>query len=298
MGMNIQKLSKDPRAMKALTGLSYQEFTDLLPTFAKEVLNIQRLKPNRKRKVGGGKKGKLPTMESKLFFILFYLKTYPTFDVLGFITDRDRGKCCRSVHILLLALKKTLGKEIVLPERKITSVEEFIRKFPGVKDVFFDGTERRIQRPKNKKRQNKMYSGKKKANTRKNVIVSNRKKRILFLSPTRSGRRHDKKIVDKSELEIPKDVGKWGDTGFQGLDKVYDNVLIPKKGTKKHPLTPEEKADNKVISSFRVVIEHTLAGIKRFGILTDVLRNKIGIFDDLIMEVGCGLWNFHLRYTS
>lgn len=296
--MNIQKLSRDPRAMKALTGSSYQEFTDLLPTFEKAYIDNQRQKPNRQRKVGGGKKGKLPTMESKLFFILFYLKAYPTFDVLGFMTDRDRGKCCRSVHILLTVLKKALGREIVLPERKIRTVEEFLEKFPEAKDIFFDGTERRIQRPKNKKRQNKLYSGKKKANTRKNVIVSDEKKRILFLSPTKSGRRHDKRIVDKSILKVPDDVGKWVDTGFQGLDKLYQNVVMPKKGTKRCPLSQGDKANNHIISSFRVVVEHALAGIKRFRILTDVLRNKIGMFDDLLMEVCSGLWNYHLRYTS
>lgn len=296
--MNIQKLSHDPRAMKALTGLSYQEFEDLVPTFEKSYRDIQRQKPNRQRKVGGGKKGKLPSPESKLFFILFYLKAYPTFDVLGFMTDRDRGKCCRSVHILLKALKNTLGREIVLPERKIRTVEEFLEKFPEAKDVFFDGTERRIQRPKNKKRQNKLYSGKKKANTRKNIIVSDEHKRILFLSPTKSGRRHDKRIVDKSVLHIPDSVGKWMDTGFQGLDKFYERVVMPKKGTKKHPLSITDKADNRIISSFRVVVEHALAGIKRFRILTDVLRNKIGLFDDMIIEIASGLWNFHLRYTS
>ena len=296
--MNIPKLSRDPRAMKALTGLSYQEFINLLPTFEQAIFDIQKQKPNRKRKVGGGKKGKLPTVESKLFFILFYIKTYPTFDVLGFMTDRDRGKCCRSVQLLLRALKKTLGREIVLPERKINSVEEFLEKFPEVKDVFLDGSERRIQRPKDQKRQNKLYSGKKKANTRKNVIVADEKKRILFLSPTKSGRRHDKRIVDKSILKIPEGVGKWADTGFQGLDKFYENVVLPKKGTKKNPLTLADKINNKVISSFRVVVEHALAGIKRFRILTDTLRNKIGLFDDMIMEVCSGLWNFHLRYTS
>lgn len=296
--MNIQKLSRDHRAMKALTGLSHQEFTDLIPVFGEAYLDEQRRKPNRQRKVGGGKKGKLPTMESKLFFILFYVKSYPTFDVLGFMTDRDRGKCCRSAHLSLKALKKALGREIVLPERKIHSVEEFLEKFPEAKDVFFDGTERRIQRPKNKKRQTKLYSGKKKANTRKNVIVSDEKKRILFLSPTKSGRRHDKRIVDKSILKIPDNVGKWADTGFQGLDKLYENTVMPKKGTKKNPLSKEDKENNKIISSFRVVVEHAIGGIKRFRVLTDTLRNKIGLFDDMVMEVCSGLWNYHLRYSS
>lgn len=114
----------------------------------------------------------------------------------------------------LFALKKALGYEIVLPKRKIHSVEEFIKLFSDVKDVFLDGTERKIQRPKKKKNQNKQYSGKKKTHTRKNVIMTEEKKKVLFLSKTKSGKRHDKKIYGKSILKIPPNVAKWTDTGF------------------------------------------------------------------------------------
>ena len=37
-----------------------------------------------------------------------------------------------------------------LPKRKINSVEDFLSRYPGVKRVMIDGTERRIQRPKDK----------------------------------------------------------------------------------------------------------------------------------------------------
>jgi hypothetical protein len=76
--MNISKLSRDPRAIKAVTGLSYQEFSDLAPTFAKALYEIQSERQGRRRKPGGGQKGILKTTEDELFFILFYLKTYPT----------------------------------------------------------------------------------------------------------------------------------------------------------------------------------------------------------------------------
>lgn len=284
--------------MKALTGVSMEEFNDLLPSFDKALIEIRKQGKGRQRKPGGGQKGHLKTAADKLFFILFYIKTYPTFDVLAFWSNKSRGRSCEAVHLYLRVLQKSLGRKMVLPERKIRTVEEFLEKFPEAKDVFFDGTERRIQRPKDNKRQNKLYSGKKKANTRKNVIVSDEKKKILFLSPTKSGRRHDKRIIDKSILKIPDTVGKWADTGFIGLDKLFENTVIPKKGTKKNPLSLADKANNNVISSFRVVVEHAIAGIKRFRILTDTLRNKIGLFDDVAMEVCSGLWNFHLRYAS
>lgn len=294
--MNISKLSKDPRAIKALTGLSYQEFINLLPNFEKALDETRLEQPNRQRAVGGGQKGKLPTIKDKLFFILFYLKTYPTFDVLAFFTDKSRCRACKHTQLFSKALSKALGKELVLPERKINSVEEFIRKFPEVKDVFPDGTERRIQRPKKQKQNKKYYSGKKKTHTRKNIIVCDENKRILIITPTKAGKRHDKRLIDKAGLieHIPKDVGIWTDSGFQGIQHLHPNTLICKRGRKNKPLTDLEKKENRVISSFRIVSEHAIGGMKRYRAVSDVFRNKIGLLDDLFIEIAGGLWNYHL----
>ena len=285
--------------MKALTGLSYQEFTDLVPTFKRALYDIQNEKKGRKRVPGGGRRGKLPTIEDKLFFILFYLKTYPTFDVLGFFTDRERSHSCESVHMLSKVLQRALGRKIALPKRKIHSVEEFLERFPEVTDVFLDGTERRIQRPKNSKRNKRHYSGKKKAHTRKNIVAVDSRKRIMILSPTKSGRRHDKRLQDKGALveHIPKNVNIWADSGFQGIQHVHPNTLVCKRAKKNRPLTIEERKENRVISSFRIVAEHAIGGMKRYRILSDTFRNKLGTFDDLVPELGAGLWNYHLQYT-
>ena len=91
----------------------------------------------------------------KLFYILLYLKIYPTFDVAGFLFDTDRSRTCRWVQQYLPVLEKTLGKTCDLPKRKIRSVEEFLKEFPEVKDVLIDGTEGRINRPTNPKNQKK-----------------------------------------------------------------------------------------------------------------------------------------------
>ena len=130
--------------------------------------------------------------------------------------------------------------------------------------------------------------------------MSDEKKKILFLSPTKSGRRHDKRLADKVSLvqRIPPTVGVWADSGFQGIQHLHPNTLIPKRGSKNHPLIDGEKRENRIISSFRIVIEHAIGGVKRYRALSDVLRNKIGWLDDLFIELGAGLWNFHLRYAA
>jgi hypothetical protein len=297
--MNISKLSHNKRTLHALIGMSYQEFTNLVPVFEKTLYEYYTNKPNRKRKAGGGKRGHLKTTEDKLFFILFYMKTYPTFDVLAFFSNKGRGRSCEAVHLYLSLLEKALGKKIRLPERKITSVEEFLEKFPEVKDVFVDGTERRMQHPKKVKRNKRQYSGKKKGHTRKNIIMTDEHKRILLVSPTKPGRRHDKNCIDRILLteHIPKSVAIWGDSGFQGIHHKHGNTLVAKRGRKDRPLTVEEKRENHVISSFRVVAEHAIGGMKRYRVVTDTLRNKLGMFDDRIAVVTAGLWNYRLLYT-
>jgi hypothetical protein len=298
--MNISKLSRDPRAIKAVTGLSYEEFSDLVPTFAKALYEMQWERKGRKRKPGGGQKGILKTTEDKLFFILFYLKTYPTFDVLAFFVGKSRGRTCEAGHGYLKILEKALGKKIVLPERKINSVEEFLQKFPEAKEVFFDGVERRTHRPKKPKNQNKTYSGKKKAHTRKNVVIANEKRKILLLSPTKSGRRHDKRIADKFLLaeRIPPDVLIGADSGFQGIQHAHTNSWLPHKGTKKKPLTVEQRQENTILSHFRVCVEHAIGGMKRFRAFSEVFRNRLGWIDDLVAFLAAGLWNYHLAYTA
>lgn len=224
----------------------------MVPLFENNFME-QRIKflSNRKRRVGGGRKGHLFTSADKLFAALLYLKSYPTFDVLGFMLNMEKTRACRNIHLLLPVLEKTLGRQLVLPKRQIGSVEEFMTLFPQVKDVFIDGTDRRVQRPKNPRRQNKLYSGKRKTATRKNIVVADEKRQVLFLSPTKSGRRHDKRLLDKIGIEnIPDQITAWVDTGFMGLQKTHPNIQMPARGTKKRPLTVNEKENNRLISHF------------------------------------------------
>ncbi|GAH30828.1 unnamed protein product [marine sediment metagenome] len=176
--INIKRAMKSNRVLKALTGLKIKQFMMLAVLFE---LNLREsFEKYRNVSLDLGRKFILESAKEKLFFILFYMKCYPTFDVAGFYFDVDRSSCCRWAHWFLPALQETLGKELVLPERKVSDPEEFLRLFPEVKGIFIDATERPIQRPKDNKKQKENYSGKKKRHTRKNIIVNDEKKRIEY----------------------------------------------------------------------------------------------------------------------
>ena len=52
------------------------------------------------------------------------------------------------------------------------------------------------------------------------------------------------------------------DTGYQGLQKKHLNTEIPKKRSKKNPLTDSDKKENQRISSSRVTVENVIRSIK------------------------------------
>ena len=117
-------------------------------------------------------------MEDKLFFVLFYFKCYPTFDLAGLLFDFNRSQANRWLHRLQPILEAALGRELVLPKRQLPSLAEFIACFPETERVILDGIERPIQRPQDRARQTRTYTGKKKRNTRKHLGLSDQDKRI------------------------------------------------------------------------------------------------------------------------
>lgn len=64
------------------------------------------------------------------------------------------------------------------------------------------------------------------------------------------------------------------DSGYTGIKKLQANTKLPKKSSKKRPLTAEEKKQNREISSERVVNENVIGSIKRFKIVSDRYRNR------------------------
>jgi DDE superfamily endonuclease/Helix-turn-helix of DDE superfamily endonuclease len=293
--MDITRVLANPRLCAATIGMTPQSFTALLAQFEQTVIS-DYYEQKHIRDYGGGRRGKIRNPLQKLFFILFYLKCYPTVDTAAYIFASSKSAVHEWVHDILPLLETTLGRSLDLPQRRISSPEEFFRLFPAVSEVMIDGVERPTVRSQKNKTQGKHYSGKKKRHMRKNVIVADKTKRILAISPSKHGRVHDKKLLDKMELHIPDDVYILADTGFVGLQKAHARVLLPEKKPKGGMLTQLQKEMNRLISSTRIVVEHAIGGMKRFACVSSIYRNKNGL-DDMFAIITAGLWNFRLRYA-
>jgi len=91
--LNIDKILNQDRLLRATTGLNRKAFDDLLVSFESVYLSLsQKSDSPRQIRFGGGRKSHLKTIEQKLFYILFYLKCYPTFDLAAILFDCDRSQ--------------------------------------------------------------------------------------------------------------------------------------------------------------------------------------------------------------
>lgn len=151
--MNIEAALNDIRTSQATIGLSPKVFESLVYPFDNALKRVTKKNPYR-----GGRSNILKTSREKLFFVLYYLKTYPTYDVLGVEYGMHRSNAYRNVQRYLMALKLALQEESALPVSTLTELHE---KVEDVKLIIVDGTEQRRNRPKNKAKQRQYYSGKK-----------------------------------------------------------------------------------------------------------------------------------------
>ncbi len=300
------------RQIRALLGLDKDKFLELLEAFRKifeqqqqEEYEKGKEEGSRQRKPGGGRKGKLPTYTDKLFFVLFYLKNYPTFDVLGATFNMDRSKACENLHKLLPILQKTLKHLGVLPDREYGSAEELRKAMEEVGQILIDATERAHNRPTDNEKQKEFYSGKKKAHTVKNTVFSKLDREVLYVGRTFTGRNHDygmfKQEFRKGERWL-EGIKAGLDLGYKGIKKDYQGgeIEIPHKKPRKSKnnpnpqLTEKQKAENRVLSRVRIRVEHAIGGIKRYRILVHKFRNRVkGMFDDVI-GICAGLWNLFI----
>jgi len=318
MAASIEDIRND-RQFKALTGMSRAEFEQFLPTFAEAYEELQQeayeaQQATRRRKPGGGPHGKLPAMSQKLFFILYYWKVYPGYDVLGFQFDLDGSKACTNVQALWPVLKRALAKGEVLPRREFASVEELRAAFADIAELFIDATERPHVRSQDDEEQRKQFSGKKKRHTVKNTVITTACQWVLFFGLTIVGSVHDYGRF-KAEFPVPDGADKearaawfedfvlWLDLGYQGIQNAYaaKTINLPHKKPRRSQanpnpsLTSEQKAENREMSRARVVVEQAIGGIKRVGILVQRFRNHLNNFVDEVGIIGAGLWNWKLK---
>ena len=236
--LNYAELKPKTKEFLAATSLKVEEFEALVPAFkgAYEEAYLSKTTAEgkvRKRKVGGGVKGRLTSIEDKLQFILVYVKTYPLQTMHGLQFGLSQPQTNEWIQRLLPVLREAMQAKGMVPERDGSQVSAHATLNIEGADLILDGLERPRQRPKDNAQQTAHYSGKSKSHCDKNlVLVHEHTKQVIYLSSTEPGHVHDKKLADDAHITYPDDATLTQDTGFQGYQPVNVLVYQPQKNRK------------------------------------------------------------------
>ena len=108
---------------------------------------------------------------------------------------------------------------------------------------------------------------------------------------------HDFQLFKTSRIGIMAETECLADTGYQGLTRLHANSQTPKKKSKHHPLTPEQKAANRELAKQRILAEHVIGRLKVFRILSERYRNRRKRFG-LRFNLIAAIYNFELELTD
>jgi len=106
-----------------------------------------------------------------------------------------------------------------------------------------------------------------------------------------NGKKHDFRLYKEFHTHVLPDTLLETDTGYLGLADLHSSSSLPKKRSKKHPLTNQECQRNREISRQRIFVEHAIRFVKRFRILSECYRNRRKRFA-LRFSLIAGICNF------
>jgi transposase len=251
--LSFDRLCSQKVNFTRLSGVKLEDFKKIVEQARPDWAKMQQ-----KKKVSG-RNSHLRTLEDEILLVLIFYRFYVTHEFLGYLFGLDNSNICRH----LWKVEPLLAKNLAIKKDRTLTAEDLTR-------IMVDVTEINTQRPS--KKQRAYYSGKKKRHTSKIEVQINEKGRIINVSKSYGGRKHDF-AIRKSEKPLPRTAIILADSGYQGLQKKNKNAILPHKKKRKTPLTEEEKAHNRELASQRSLIENVFAKLKRFKILSSVYRN-------------------------
>jgi hypothetical protein len=303
--MSYARLSKRPLLLRSFTGLEISEFDSIYVDIESRCSKYKRKrlsKRKRQRSIGAGRPFKLKTKERFLMLLVYY-RLYITYILSGFLFDLDQSNVCRDICMLepLIKLSVPLPRKLYKRTRRARTIDEVEEEyFPGFK-AFIDSSEQEIPRPKDRRKRKSYYSGKKKKHTVKTQYMVN-SEGILLLHKTGHdhARINDYEIFKNKHPTTPLQVKSVLDLGYLGVQNDFPTVksVLPfRKKRKKGELSDEEKKHNRKHSKLRIIVEHTVSRIKKFGIMGTKFRNKLKRYDHA-SDIVSGLINFRIMMRT
>ena len=209
---------------------------------------------------------------------MIWLRLYLTQDVLGYLFGVSQPVVSNYIAHVLPVLEQAGRDTMRMPDpgrKGRRDLGQLLEDMPEVM-VVIDSFEQRVQRPKDKDEQKRLYSGKKKAHTLKSqVVVDADTGEIGDVSDSVPGPVADISLLDQSEVleDLPEGVGAMGDLAYQGIDQRHPFAYCPRKKPKGKDRPPEDVAYNSAFSRRRIIVENTIGRMRRYQSITQVDRH-------------------------
>jgi hypothetical protein len=238
---------------KRLFGVTRETFTQM----------AELIKQAEQNKGQGGVEAKL-SLEDQVLVTLQYWREYRTYFHIANDWEVSESTICRIVkkveNVLIKSKKFRLaGKKSLWGDNAPTVIA-------------IDVTESQVERPKYC--QKHFYSGKKKHHALKAQLVVDLTNFKIVCTAYGNGKQHDFKLFKASRVHFHAQTQGLADKGYQGLQKLHPNSLIPIKKPKNGSLSKEDKRFNRQLARQRIAIEHINRRLKIFKILSLPYRNR------------------------
>lgn len=289
----LHYIHKYPHRTKRLLGIDYNQFLPLLAQAEMKhneqqaKVESQKIRLNAK---GGGRKPLLSVAE-EFCLCLFYLRHYPTVEVLGLQFGLSKSEANATVRYWLKVLRQLLPASLLEQVESHRSdyamVQEWLSQWRLIVDTF----EQARERPGDNEVQRTYFSGKKQQHTFKSQIVSlPGGKDIVDATAGAKGPTSDISLFRKQQSKFAPGQGFDGDKAYVGAE----NVQTPHKKPRGRELTPQQKMENKEFSSTRrIFVEHLIRLLRIFRIAKERFRLHPDTYEQVILTV-CGLVRLRL----
>jgi hypothetical protein len=289
----LDYIHKYPHRTKRVLGIDKAQFQQLLEQAELKYRQQQEQQERQKTRVnakGGGRKPILSIAE-EVCLCLFYLRHYPTFEILGLQFGISKTEANDTVHAWLKILRELLPASLLEAvesnESDFALVQEWLTQFQLIVDSF----EQARERPGDNQEQRSYYSGKKKQHTFKSQIVTLPVgKDIVDAVAGAKGPVSDISLFKTQQTKFAPGQGFDGDKAYGGAE----NMQTPHKKPRGKELTSEQRAENKEFSSTRrIFVEHVIRLLRIFRITRERFRLHSDTYKQIILTV-CGLIRLRL----
>jgi hypothetical protein len=281
-----------PHRSRSLLGIEYEQLSDLIAYLKQLEAESQAQQNASKIRInapGAGRPTRL-SRDTEILLCLYYLRHYPTFEILGLTFEVSTSQAHAVVQywlpLLRQALPSSLCEELGDCEAAWSVVSELLNEW----ELIVDSTEQGRQRPGDSDLQKQYYSGKKKQMTYKQSVIGFPDgSDIVDASVAHPGPSADVTVFRQQQPQFSPHQTFAGDKAYQGAER----TRTPHKKPKRRELNEAQREANRIFAGERIVIEHLMRHLKIFRAAKEFVRLRKDHYSEVILAI-CGLVRLRL----